>query len=81
LRVNADSNNIRGSTLTSLRINIGRTTWDSRHRAEFGDNGQTSIVSDHSNPEVTDKHYTAKIEAAKMSINFCVFPKTEDFVN
>jgi hypothetical protein len=45
------------------------------------DNGLTSIVSDHSNPDVTDKHYTAKIEAAKKSINFRVFPKSEDGVN
>jgi integrase len=58
-----------------------RTTWDSRHRAEFGDNGLTSIVSDHSNESVVDKHYTAKIEAAKKSINFRVFPKSEDGVN
>ena len=58
-----------------------RTTWDSRHRAEYGDNGLTSLVSDHSNESVVDKHYTAKIEAAKKSINFRVFPDSKEGVS
>ena len=58
-----------------------RSTYESRHRAEFGDNGLTSIVSDHSNESVVDKHYTAKIEAAKKSINFRIFPENEHGVN
>ena len=36
-----------------------RTTYISRHRAEVGDRGLTAIISDHSNPKVIDKHYTA----------------------
>jgi len=58
-----------------------RTTWDSRYRAEFGDNGLISLISDHSNQSVVDKHYTAKIEAAKKSINFRVFKEAEGGVN
>jgi hypothetical protein len=58
-----------------------RTTYDSRHKAEYGDYGLTSLVSDHSNESVVDTHYTAKIEAAKKSINFRVFPKSETSVN
>ena len=58
-----------------------RSTYESRHRADYGDNGLTSIVSDHSNPDVTDRHYTAKIEAAKVSINFRVFKEKEDGVS
>lgn len=46
-----------------------RTTYISRHRAKLGDRGLTAIISDHSNTNVVDKHYTAQIEAIKKSIN------------
>jgi len=35
----------------------------------------------HSNESVIDRHYTAKIEVAKKSINFRVFREAEDGVN
>jgi hypothetical protein len=50
-----------------------RTTYISRHRAEFGDLGLTATMSDHSNPKVVDKHYNAQIDAIKKSVNFKVF--------
>ncbi|BBE17592.1 hypothetical protein AQPE_1748 [Aquipluma nitroreducens] len=58
-----------------------RTTYISRHRAELGDRGLTAIISDHSNANVVDKHYTAQIEAIKKSINFRVFSSDEVCVN
>lgn len=36
---------------------------------------------DHSNESVVDRHHTAKIEAAKKSLNFRVFTKAEDDVS
>lgn len=54
-----------------------RTTYISRHRAEIGDRGLTSIISDHSNPKVVDKHYTAQIEAIKKSVGLKIFSDSE----
>lgn len=58
-----------------------RTTYISRHRAEFGDLGLTATVSDHSNPKVVDKHYYAQIEAIKKSKDLRIFPAHEVCVN
>ena len=54
-----------------------RKTFISRHRAEYGDTGLTSTISDHSNKEVVDKHYTTQMDAVRKSINFRVFPEDE----
>lgn len=58
-----------------------RTTYISKHRAEFGDLGLTATVSDHSNLDVVDEHYNAQIEAVKKSINLKKFPAHEVCVN
>jgi integrase len=58
-----------------------RTTYISRHRAEIGDRGLTSIISDHSNSKVVDKHYTAQIEAIKKSSHLRIFSTSEERVN
>jgi len=54
-----------------------RKTYISRHRAEYGDNGLTSTISDHSNKSVVDKHYTAQIDAVRKSKDFKVFSEDE----
>jgi hypothetical protein len=58
-----------------------RTTYISRHRAEFGDLGLTATVSDHSNPKVVDKHYYTQIDARKKSKDLRIFPAHEVCVN
>jgi hypothetical protein len=58
-----------------------RTTYVSRHCAEFGDLGLTASVSDHSNLSVVDKHYSAQIEAIKKSVNLKIFSNNEVCVN
>jgi integrase len=57
-----------------------RTTYISRHRAEFGDRGLTAIISDHSNTQVVNKHYTAQIEAVKKSSDLRIFTTSEECV-
>jgi integrase len=54
-----------------------RTTYISKHRAEFGDLGLTATISDHSNLKVVDKHYNAQTDAVKKSVNLKIFPDHE----
>lgn len=58
-----------------------RTTYISRLRAEYGNLGLTATVSDHSNQEVVEKHYSAQIEAVKKSKDLRIFAEHEVCVN
>lgn len=58
-----------------------RTTYISKHRTEFGDTGQTAVISDHNNLKVVDKHYTAQMDAIKKSEKLSIFSDTEECVN